>query len=321
MELISVIVPIYNVERYIETCLESICNQSYRNLQIILVNDGSPDNSVDICMKYMKKDNRIELVNKENGGLASARNAGLEKVRGEYIVCVDSDDWIESDMIKTLFENIKKYNADLAVCSFYEENQKGTKKEYFDEKVEVLSKEQALEKMIKPGKFYGFSWNKMYKRDILACQRYDESILKGEDSPFSCEYILKCNKIIYINSPLYHYRVDTVSISRSKFKNSKMTVLKSYAGIIYELKKAGIKQSLVKMQQVQYANQLLSLIVNIYKTDINGFKDEEKQILKEMKQYKKIYLESNEIDKKHKISYWIAINFKYLLIFACKIFN
>ena len=116
MELISIIVPVYNVEQYLDDCLVSILNQTYKNLEIILIDDGSTDNSGKICDEYAKKDSRIIVFHKENGGVSSARNAGLRIAKGIYIGFVDPDDWIAEDMYEVLYLNAKKYDADVSVC-------------------------------------------------------------------------------------------------------------------------------------------------------------------------------------------------------------
>lgn len=114
--LISVIVPVYKVEKYIKKCIESIINQTYENLEIILVDDGSPDNCGKICDEYAKKDKRIKVIHKENGGVSSARNLGLEKSNGQYITFIDSDDWIEEEYCEILLTTLKEQNADCAIC-------------------------------------------------------------------------------------------------------------------------------------------------------------------------------------------------------------
>ena len=117
--LISIIIPVYKVEKYLEKCIQSVINQTYENLQIILVDDGSPDNCGKICVEYAKKDHRIEVIHKSNGGLSDARNKGLEIAKGEYIGFVDSDDYIESDMYEVLYNLLKQYNAYVKICNFY----------------------------------------------------------------------------------------------------------------------------------------------------------------------------------------------------------
>lgn len=319
--LVSIIVPIYNVEKYLTQCLESISNQTFSDIQVILVNDGSPDNSLIICEEFCRKDCRFELVNKKNGGLASARNAGLERVKGKYIICVDSDDWVELSMVEILLKNIINCNADMSVCSFYVNNTKGEKKEFFSNKIDVLSQEETIKRIITPGKFYGFAWNKMYRTDLLANQRFDETILKGEDSPFTCEYALKCKKIVVQDIPLYHYRNDTVSISRSKFNMGKMSVLTSYQCIIDMLIKANYSPEIIEMQKVQYANQLLSLRTNIVSSEKEKYALQLSRIDDEMKQYEKIYLRSRYIDCKHKVAYELGLRLKSFFDYICRVYR
>jgi glycosyltransferase involved in cell wall biosynthesis len=319
--LVSIIVPIYKVEKYLATCLNSIASQTFTNIQVILVNDGSPDNSQSICKKYCENDTRFELINKENGGLASARNAGLEKVKGDYIVCVDSDDWIEPNMVELLLKNMVDYKADMSVCSFYVNEGSSVKKEFFSKKISVLSQQDAIKNTITPGKFYGFAWNKMYKTELVADQRYDESILKGEDSPFSCEYILKCKKIVVQDIPLYHYRNDSVSISRSKFNIGKMSVLKSYQSIVDMLVRVNYSNDIIDMQRVQYANQLLSLRTNIILSGKSAFLPQLDSVDKQLKEYEKLYLKSKYIDVKHKIAYELGVKFRLLFDATCKIYG
>ena len=115
-ELISVIVPVFNVEKYLERCVETIVNQTYKNLEIILVNDGSTDNSGELCDELAKKDNRIKVVHKENGGLSDARNTGERESTGEYIIFIDSDDYIHHEMLNTLYTQIVEKNADVSIC-------------------------------------------------------------------------------------------------------------------------------------------------------------------------------------------------------------
>lgn len=320
--LISVIVPIYNVEKYLEKCIESIISQSYKNLEILLVNDGSPDSSKDICEKYQKIDPRIILINKKNGGLSSARNAGLKIAKGEIIVCVDSDDWIHEEMIQTMYKNLEEYDADLSVCNFEIKEANGKKcSKTFTQKIELLNQEQAMQYAILPEKYYGFAWNKMYRKSILQDMLYDETIRKGEDSPFTCEYISKCSKVVYQDIPLYYYRQDTVSITRSKFNPGKMTVLDSYYGIVKLLENKGFSEETINLQKVQYANQMLSLLINIINTDRKKYHDKVMELRKLMKEYKKLYLKSEDIDKLHKVVFACGVWSEWFIVLFVKLKN
>lgn len=317
--LISVIVPIYNVEKYLEICLKSIQNQTYKNIEVIMINDGSPDNSKVICNRYLS-DKRFKLIEKENGGLASARNAGLEVANGIYIACVDSDDWIENNMLEMLVNALIESKSDMSVCSYNICNGNSIKRKRIGNRdgAVVIDQDKALEYTILPERFYGFSWNKLYKTSLVGSQRYDEKILKGEDTPFSVEYILKCERIVYQDVPLYNYRQDTVSISRSKFDLKKMTVLDSYMWVINKLKEKKKMKKLIDLQKVQYANQLLSLLININRTDSAKFKEQHDIIKCEMGAYKQMYWKSTNIDFKHKITYFLCLYMEFAVNYVLK---
>lgn len=324
-DLISIIVPVYKVEKYIGKCLESIICQTYRYIEIIVVIDGSPDNSLSICNQYASMDSRIKIINKENGGLASARNAGIEVSKGSFISCVDSDDWIDKDMIESLYNDILKYDADMSVCNFYLERGSNSKiKKTRGPNIELLDKEYAIKYALLPEKYYGFSWNKMYKRSLIGEQRFNEKILKGEDSPFTCQYILKTKKVVYNKIPKYHYRIDTMSITRCAFNTKKLTVLDSYFSIITLLEKKECSRKIINISKVQYANQLLSLLTNASLTDRKKYCIEISQFLENMNEYKDLYLRSNYIDFTHKFFFKLAINnynIFYLLINIFKKFK
>jgi len=164
--LISIIVPIYNVEQYLENCIKSILNQTYKNIEAILVDDGSPDGSGAICDKYAALDPRIKVIHKKNGGVSSARNAGLKAACGEYIGWVDPDDWIELDMFEYLFSNLKSYDADVAVCS---------RRICYPSRTEdcvwkntlVLNTEEALRQLLMDKQMRNYLWDKLWKAELF----------------------------------------------------------------------------------------------------------------------------------------------------------
>ena len=214
-DLISIIVPIYNVEQYLEKCINSILNQTYTNLEIILVDDGSPDNSGKICDEYAKKDNRIKVIHKENGGISSARNTGLKVARGAYVGFIDSDDYIEKDMYEILYKNVKKENADISICSNYDIYKNkiiGTKKQGI---YTVMTPEETIIKMNSFG-YFGFPvWNKLYKKELFYDLRFLTDKKTCEDWYFLYEVICKCKKIVYQSVPKYYYCLRENSLSQS----------------------------------------------------------------------------------------------------------
>ncbi len=207
---ISVIVPVYKVEPYLRKCLDSIINQTYRNLQIILVDDGSPDNCGAICDEYASKDSRIEVIHQENGGVSAARNAGLKLAAGDYIGWVDSDDWIEPDMYAYMLENMQKYEADIAVCS---------RLECFKERklfkgwrqMEVLDKKQALEKLLENGQMQNYLWDKLWRRELFAGITFPDG-RTFEDIAVMHRIFAKAQRVVCLPEAKYFYLQHNASI-------------------------------------------------------------------------------------------------------------
>ena len=202
--LISVIVPVYKVEDYLEKCIQSIINQTYNNLQIILVDDGSPDNCGKICDVYAKKDKRIEVVHKNNGGLSDARNVGINKAKGEYIAFVDSDDYIEKSMYKDMYNLMKKRKADVCICNFYnvEGNNKILKNP--NKGIQEYDKISILKEILLDTKVQSYAWNKLYKKEVFNNIKYPVG-KKYEDIGTTFYILEKCNKIIVTGKPEYYY--------------------------------------------------------------------------------------------------------------------
>jgi len=202
-ELISIIVPVHNSSKYLSNCIESIINQTYKNIEIITIENGSTDNSLEILNKY--KDKILIEVLKESG-LSQARNKGLEISKGKYIAFIDSDDTIESNFIEELYNNLKENNSDMSICNFteiYEETNKTILRNYYPQ--ETISNNQIQNNL---NKFNYAIWNKLYKKEILEKNNIKFPIgLKYEDIPFVLEYIIKCNKISKVNKYLYNYKI------------------------------------------------------------------------------------------------------------------
>lgn len=201
MELISIIVPVYNVENYLKKCIESILKQTYKNLEIICVNDGSTDNSQKILEEYAQKDDRIKVENKKNGGLSSARNFGLSKAKGSYICFIDSDDYIDVDMIEKMYTTCLNLQCDMTICNYHNIG----RFELIDsnENTMVYSNHEALEELSK-GNIKSFAWNKMYKRELFKDIKFPEGKI-FEDIYIMHLLISKCQKIAIIPDKLYYY--------------------------------------------------------------------------------------------------------------------
>lgn len=220
-EKITVIVPVYNVEHYLDKCLDSLINQTYKNLEIIVINDGSTDNSGIICQEYAQKDNRIIYVEKENGGQSEARNMGLDRMTGSYVTFVDSDDWVEADYVETLYQKITEYQADIAVGNYYSYNeQEGIfcfhifGSSYYEKVYDNVS---IFENFYESEHMKNFALicvgGKLYKSDLFRELRFEVGKL-GEDGYLNQKIYLLAEKTIYLNKGLYAYRQREGSSSR-----------------------------------------------------------------------------------------------------------
>lgn len=221
-EKITVIVPVYNVEDYLDKCLDSVIKQTYKNIEIIVVNDGSTDNSGEICQEYAQKDNRITYVEQENGGLSDARNAGLERMTGSYVTFVDSDDWIEQDYVEVLYNKLTEYQADVSVGNYYSYNEDEgmyyfhiNGDSYYEK---VFDNVSIFENLYESQEMKSFAlisaWGKLYKASLFDYIRFDKGKL-GEDGYMNQKLYLLVQKVIYINQGLYAYRQRSGSITKT----------------------------------------------------------------------------------------------------------
>lgn len=225
--MISVIVPIYNVEKYLPQCLESIIGQTYTELEIILVDDGSTDSCGNICDTYALRDCRIKVIHKKNGGLVSARKAGVDAASGEYVGYVDGDDWIEPDMFEWLFQTIRTENVDIAMCGRFEDTGKIRRKVYQGIPAGRYDKRKLTERvypnMIVNGAFFEWGifpgvWDKLFRRELL--ERFqmavDERLTMGEDAACTYPCMLNADSVCILHECLYHYRQISSSMVRQR---------------------------------------------------------------------------------------------------------
>lgn len=214
--LISVIVPVYNVEKYLNKCIDSIISQTYENLEILIVNDGSTDNSGKICEEYAKNDKRIKIIHQKNGGLSAARNTGIKNSTGEYIGFVDSDDWIDQEMYQTLYEILTAYDGDISACGITKVDNESEKIKLRKPKVSQYTQSEYLKKYFKINsqscEYY--ACNKLYKRTLLTNTQYPIG-LTSEDVLGTYKAILHAGKVVATTQNYYHYRQNSQSITGS----------------------------------------------------------------------------------------------------------
>ncbi len=212
-KLISVIVPVYNVEKHLDRCIESIVNQTYKNLEILLVDDGSPDNCPQKCDDWAKKDKRIRVIHKSNGGLSSARNVGIDAANGEYLNFVDSDDWIATDLFEKVMAIFEDKDPDIVNFNCSRINEKG-EIYAFTEKVGdgLLTSEEALKELLK-GNINNYAINKVYKKRVFEGIRFPEGRL-WEDMAICYKLLLNSSGIYCCSEPFYFYFTRSDSISK-----------------------------------------------------------------------------------------------------------
>ena len=232
---ISIIIPVYNVEKYLERCLNSIVNQTLYDLEIICINDGSPDNSLEILERYSKQDKRIKIINQENSGLSVARNTGMEIAVGEYIGFVDSDDWVDSNFYENLYNSAKKYNTDIAVASVLRERKKYSsyRIKYNNEKV-YTEKSEIFNACDCPNICY--VWNKIYKTEFFKSQnlKFQEGMF-FEDILFTTKILGNSKSLVTVPNTYYHYMVNdgtsivksnhTLKKNQDRYNNQKEAIL------------------------------------------------------------------------------------------------
>jgi len=320
MELISIIVPIYNVEDYLVDCLENIVNQTYKNLEIILVDDGSPDNCGNICDEYAKKDNRIKVIHKENGGLSSARNVGLDIATGEYISFIDSDDFVSKDFIEKLYNLCKKNGAEIAECNFLKFVDK-IEKSNINPKIESYSSIE-MQKRIYSNEYIRtiVVWNKLYKKCIYETLRFPIGKINEDEFTTYKAFGNTSEKIVITNEVLYYYRYNENSIMGRKFNEKRLDVLEAYE----ERKEYFREKDLVELYEktVEEYQEKLKQCYILTKENIVHNKEILKNIIckarKNYGEYKKIEKASSR--SRFMIGLFIKIPKLYCLLLDLKIY-
>lgn len=234
--MISIIVPAYNIENFIGRCIESIIHQTYRDWELLIIDDGSTDNTWNVISNYAKIDKRIKAFHKENGGVSSARNFGLDNAKGEYISLIDGDDWIESTLYEDAIRSLYEYNVDVFMFEYYIDNENKSIKHNIDYSYYgLIDTEQALVHSIRPHN--RFAWSKVFSSKLLKNRetidkiRFNSDIIIGEDTLFIIEVLLNSNRTYYTNEAYYHYDQRLGSAVRSSFNEKKISGLQAYQSV------------------------------------------------------------------------------------------
>ena len=246
-DLISVIVPIYNVEKYLTKCLDSIINQTYKNLEIILVDDGSPDNCPKICDEYAKRDKRIKVIHKKNQGVSVARNVGIESSEGKYICFVDSDDFISNDFLTKLINKIKEENSDAVICDYYTYKNDKEYKHINKNWKKIVCNDLSM--------YFGnlrnvhrAVWAALYKKNIIKDLRFNPELKIAEDFLFLLQVLKNAEKISYVNECLYYYFINNDSVMRTKNENYYNYIIDGLMRCKEELEKLGYETKSIEFE-------------------------------------------------------------------------
>ena len=260
--MISIITPVYNVRPYLPRCIDSLLAQTYTDLEIILINDGSTDGSGAICDEYAKKDSRIRVIHQANAGVSSARNAGLAVAGGDWIGFVDSDDWAEREMYKRLLQAAEDNGKQIAVCGYFRhrmDRSKGKKVVHRDFP-KVITRDEALEHAVRQRYLEGQLWNMLFSRHMLEKNipvRFNPEVYSGEDRLFTIEAFSRSDGAAYLAEPLFHYcpREDSIT---SSFNTRRVSVLRAYDNILHLL--TPVSEHLARRTRFNYMDASVYLI-------------------------------------------------------------
>ncbi len=321
-DLITVMIPAYNAQKYIGRCIESLIEQTYKDIEILIVNDGSKDSTKSICEEFSQKDARVRLVNQENGGEGAARNTGLREARGKYLTFVDADDYVKEDFIERLHTNLVNNEAGLAICGFTELREDTVLNETSGD-ITIMNQEEGMEMLLREDSFKGYVWNKIFDLDIIRQNKlsFDVSLAVWTDVLFVFQYMIHIDKIVFDPTPEYYYIYLETSVSHGG-GNNVIAVEKSYSAIRAKEQMVDyIPDNYLKVKRqlaIRFVQSSLAVIRNIgyskNQDQYNIFKEKSIEYIK--KYYKTV---KKNLSRKEKILSRLAIYFPFLLIRMYKI--
>ncbi len=298
--MISLIVPVYNVEKYLHSCLDSIIEQTYKDYEVILVDDGSPDWCGQICDEYVRCNDKFAVIHGENAGQSGARNAGLVIARGEYICFIDSDDTIDSNYLLWMYNSIINIESDIVICGYQAVNNKKDIRICQVQTVKRLNEDGIRQEVF--GKLNNSACNKLYRRELIADLLFPVGIYHGEDLLFNINYLSKCKYGILLKAPLYHYWRRSGSITRGSFSERKLLeiTVKDLAKIYIEV----YRPQMIEVVENYCFRARMNVLSSIYKSK------NEKAYAKEVEIYtgyiKRNYKQlSNSLRIKERVEYYI----------------
>lgn len=302
---IVIVVPVYNLKKLLPRCIDSLLTQTYKNYEIILIDDGSNDGSEILCDQYVKRyPDRVRCIHKVNGGLSSARNVGIDHANGKYVIFPDPDDWVDSHYLQQLIDLQMKYSADLVCIGYYIDFDNRSIPANLEQESQVMSKQEAQRALLLPPYISGFAWNKLYRLDIIRRHelRFLDDVGTTEDLEFAYRYLQFCEKIIF--SPedrLYHYYQRNGAATHSGFSRKKIESIRTYEKIIA----TAIDKEMIRAAEEEICNTAVNLVWNFRESHID---DEEswRQLRQYLGQYLKYYCASQRYGIGRKIQAILA---------------
>lgn len=297
---VSIIVPIYKVEKYIYKCIDSILGQTLTEFELILVNDGSPDRCGEICDEYSKKDNRIKVIHKNNGGVSSARNIGIDRACGKYIGFVDPDDYIDINMYEILYKSARKNNAEIVISSFsFIRDFKEEKQDLSNDEL-IFNKYEAITKyfdIVYPFNF-SFMCNKLIKRELFDDIRFNTNILVQEDTEIMIKIYNRSKNIAYIGQTLYFYQLRDDSATSNSISKGKITTEQAFFNI-YEYIKENLSQFNSKAL-LKYISYFFNIIIEIIK-NYDEYEEDYHILIRKLRLTYKEIINDKQIPLKYKV--------------------
>jgi len=304
MAKVSIIVPIYNAEKVLSRCIDSILNQSYKNLEIILINDGSKDKSIDIIREYEKLDSRIKVINNSNKGVSETRNIGVSQATGEYIQFIDSDDYIELDMIEKTIKLIEKEDADCVITGLFLDivTDKGIDSaiQTFEKSI-CKDKKSIAQNVLKRlnGTYINSPVNKLYKKSIITNNniKMDKNIDLGEDLIFNLEYMKFCNCVVFSEETYYHYCMQVQENLTFKYRSDKLQLMENlFKKCESYFKEARLSKAEITDLNALFIKWMYSCFLDLNNKDCNlKFREKYKYIKKNIKKYRYIIDDANNL--------------------------
>ena len=307
--LISVIIPVYNVKPYLRMCAESVFTQTFRNLEILFVDDGSTDGSGELCDELAREDGRVRVIHQENGGLSAARNTGIDACKGDYIYFLDSDDAVSPVALAHLWTACVRFKADAAIGDFIRFTESGVPSERRNHSSSVIDTEETLRRMLMNEGIGHTAWGKLFRRELWAVHRFPVGLLY-EDLAVLYDVMLGADKTAVVTDALYFYRMQEGSIMHSKIQEKNLTLLDTCDHVTELVTGAypSLRGAAVRLQVVTY----MRFLGDMLKTDYKLFPDAQRRIIDTVRAYSREFLSLPDVRKKDKFKLRTLLRGKWM---------